>query len=140
MDENIIKHKIEKAIFLICQLYKYGIITNAFITGSVARGTAKKESDIDINLINPLFIKTADIPPEIFIEKFLRKEEKEKFSSYLELSKILKDIGVEFKQMQIKDFVLWYQLYEGEIFHLMTAPSKDDVLQQENIEISKNFC
>ena len=45
MDEDIIRKKIENAIDLICQLYKHNIITDALITGSVARGTVKKESD-----------------------------------------------------------------------------------------------
>lgn len=48
MDEDIIKNKIEKAIDLICQLYKAEIITDAIIIGSVAKGTARKDSDIDI--------------------------------------------------------------------------------------------
>jgi len=42
MNEDIIREKIEKAIDLTCQLYKYDIITNAIIIGSVAKGTARK--------------------------------------------------------------------------------------------------
>lgn len=39
----------------ICQLYRDNLITDAYIIGSTAKGTAKKESDIDILLINPKF-------------------------------------------------------------------------------------
>jgi len=63
MDEDITKLKIEKAIDLLCQLYNAEIITDAFIVGSVAQGTARKESDIDIYLINPLFQEEVEVEP-----------------------------------------------------------------------------
>lgn len=138
MDENIIRKKIEKSIDLLCQLYKHNIITDAIITGSVAKGTAKKESDIDIYLVNPNFIDAADIPPETFIYEFLKKEEIEKFRSNIKIAEILKDIGVEFKQIERKDDVFWYQLYEEELFHLMTRNRINPFM--EGVKISKDIC
>lgn len=40
--------------------------------------------------------------------------------SNIDLINILKNIGVEFKQIERKDQVFCYQLYIGELFHLMT--------------------
>ncbi len=40
--DNIIQTKIEKSIELICQLYKDNLITDAYIIGSIVKGTAKK--------------------------------------------------------------------------------------------------
>ena len=51
MDENIIKYKIEIAVDLICKLYSKEIITDTVLFGSVAEGTARKESDIDIYIV-----------------------------------------------------------------------------------------
>lgn len=138
MNEDIIREKIEKAIDLICQLYKHNIITNAIIAGSVAKGNAKKESDIDIYLVNPSFINAADIPPETFIYEFFKKEEIETFKSNIDIVKILKDIGVEFEQIERKDEVFWYQLYREEIFHLMTRDRINPFM--EGIEISRDIC
>ena len=138
MDEDIIRKKIENAIDLICQLYKHNIITDALITGSVARGTVKKESDIDIYLVNPNFSIQTDIPPETFIYEFLKKEEIEKFRYNIKIAEILKDIGIEFKQIERKDEVFWYQLYKEELFHLMTRDRINPFM--EGIKISKDIC
>lgn len=138
MDEDIIRQKIEKTIDLVCKLYKHNIITDAIITGSVAKGTARKESDIDIYIINLSFTETADIPPETFIYQFLKKEEIKKFRSDIELAKTLKDIGVEFKQIERKGEVFWYQLYKGELFHLMTRKMINPFM--EGMKVTKDLC
>ena len=54
-NDNDIKNKIEKSIEIICTLYKNQLITDGYIIGSVAKETAKKESDIDLVLVNPRF-------------------------------------------------------------------------------------
>src|SRR3972149_684878 len=106
-NSTVLKEKIESAIDLICQLYGYNIVTNAYIFGSVSKGTATKESDIDIYLVNPSFHNIDDI-----------------FRSPLsnfELIIILENIGVEFIEMSRKDSKpTTYQLYKGELFHLVT--------------------
>lgn len=139
MDDNIIREKIEKAVDLICQLYKYNVITNAFIIGSVAKGTARKESDIDIILINPNFINAADLPPSRTILPYSSSEKEEKTELLRsQIVDILKNIGVEFKELSIKDIPLWYQLYEGELFHLMTRDRINPFI--EGIKIDRDLC
>jgi predicted nucleotidyltransferase len=139
MDEDIIKYKIEKAIELICLLYKADIITDALITGSVAKGTARKESDIDIYLVNPDFINAADLPPSRTILPYSPSEKEEKIELLRsQIVDILKSIGVEFKELHIKEFPLWYQLYKGELFHLMTRDRINPFM--EGIEITKDLC
>jgi hypothetical protein len=41
-EDNILKEKIENATDLICQLYVYNIITDAYIFGYVSKGIAAK--------------------------------------------------------------------------------------------------
>ncbi len=65
--------KITKALELICSLYQQNLITESYIIGSVANGTAKEDSDTDIYLINPDFEKQKDthniyLFPEILLE------------------------------------------------------------------------
>lgn len=139
MDEDVIKHKIEKAVDLVCQLYKVDIITDAFIIGSVAKGTARKESDIDIILINPNFINAADLPPLHTVLPYSPSEEEEKTELLRsQIVDILKNIGVEFKELYIKDMHLWYQLYRGELFHLTTRDRINPFI--EGIEITRDLC
>ena len=139
MDEDVIKYKIEKAVDLVCQLYKADIITSAFIVGSIAKGTARKESDIDIILINPNFINAADLPPLRTILPY-RPSEKEEKTELLrsQIVDILKNIGVEFKELHTKDIPLWYQLYGGELFHIMTRDRINPFI--EEIEITRDLC
>lgn len=139
MDEDIIKHKIEIAVDLVCQLYKVDIITGAFIIGSVAKGTARKDSDIDIILINPNFLNAADLPPSRTVLPYSPSEEEEKTELLRsQIVDILKNIGVEFKELRIKDMLLWYQLYRGELFHLMTRDRINPFI--EGIEITRDLC
>lgn len=139
MDEDIIKYKIERAIDLICQLYKAETITDAFIIGSVAKGTARKESDIDILIVNPGFLNAADLPSSPTILPFTPSEEEEKTELLKEqIVDILKNIGVEFKELYIKDMFLWYQLYRGELFHLITRDRINPFI--EGIEITRDLC
>lgn len=139
MDESIIHEKIEKAIDLICQLYKHDIITDAIITGSVAKGSARKESDIDIYIVNPGFLNAADLPPSPTVLPYTPSEEEEKEELLREqIVGILKNIGVEFKELRIKEFPLWYQLYKGELFHLMTRDRINPFM--EGINISRDIC
>jgi predicted nucleotidyltransferase len=53
MSDELLQDKIEKSIEIICPLYREKLITDAYIIGSLAKGTMKKESDIDILIINP---------------------------------------------------------------------------------------
>lgn len=139
MDEDITKYKIERAIELICKLYNANIITDAIIIGSVAKGTARKESDIDIYIVNPDFINAADLPPSRTILPYSPSEKEEKIELLRsQVVDILKNIGVEFKELYIKEFPLWYQLYKGELFHLMTRDRVNPFM--EGIEITRDIC
>jgi hypothetical protein len=60
---ELVVTRIEKAIELICSLYTKDLITDAYIVGSLAKGTSRKESDIDILIVNPILLSAADIPP-----------------------------------------------------------------------------
>ena len=148
MDEDIIKHKIEITIDLICRLYREELITQAFIVGSVAKGTARKESDIDIYIINPLFQELVEVGPifewqsipppypgemESNVEKLFAL-----WRANIDLVHTLKDIGVEFKQIERKEEVFWYQLYRGELFHIMTRKILNPFI--EGIEIARYMC
>jgi len=148
MDEDITKLKIEKAIDLIYQLYKAEIITDAFIVGSVAQGTARKESDIDIYLVNPLFQEEVEVEPlfegQFILSQHLGETEIEKllesWRANIDLVNILKNIGAEFKQIDRKDQVFWYQLYRGELFHLMTRDRVNPFIIDEGIKITRDLC
>ena len=148
MDEDIIKRKIQKAIELICQLYKDELITDAYIVGSVANGSARKESDIDILLIHPSFEERSELGPEnvesITKSQYLNEEEKRKFIKRLmmniNLSNKLIEIGAEFKQLTLKDAEFWYQLYNDELFHIMTIPYVGTLEEEPHIEITKDLC
>ena len=111
MEQDIIREKIEKSIELICPICRKGIIDDAYIVGSVAKGTAKRESDIDIVIISDL--EDVDLDPNnIYATKIV---------------KALKDIGVEFKYITThkyqeegeEGFAFWYQLYKSELFHIL---------------------
>lgn len=124
-NSTILKEKIEKAVYLICQLYKYNIITNAIIFGSVSKGTAIKESDIDIYLINPSFHSIDDI----FLSPL----------SNFELIIILENIGIELIEISRKNLKpTTYQLYKGELFHLVTRDRINPFI--EGIEIKRDLC
>lgn len=122
LSDEIVTIRIEKAIELICPLYKNNLITDAYIVGSLAKGTSRKESDIDILIINPILLSAADIPPIPTVLPYSQSEE-EKTVELLQLNitKTLQNTGVEFKEIDLKDIRLWYQFYKGEIFHIMTS-------------------
>ena len=92
--DNIISTKIEKSVELICQLYKDNLITDAYIIGSTATWSAKKESDIDIVIINPKF--------EFNLEYLNPDEESENLKKIIDK---LKNIGIQFKLVEKKTFV-----------------------------------
>ncbi len=126
---KINQDKIILAIELVCPMLKEKLITEAFIVGSVAKGTAKPESDIDIYLINPLFEShnVHTLPDENYPNV-------KKFVDYLH------KIGVKFKKSQLKGkaFVFYYQLYKGEQFHLMYDYESESIKKAgEYLEITE---
>ena len=139
MQDEIIRQKIEKSIQLICPLYRHDLIIDAYIVGSLVKGTAKKESDIDIIIINPLLLNAADIPPIPTILPYTQSEEEKITESLsLEIARVLQNIGVEFKEIDLKDIILWYQLYKGELFHIMTR--NKCLIESPNIRITRDMC
>jgi predicted nucleotidyltransferase len=128
--DNMIHIKIEKSIELICQLYRDNLITDAYIIGSIAKGTARKESDIDILIINPKF--------EAGMEYMSPDEESENLKKVVDK---LKSIDIQFKLIEKeKDFIyrFWYQLYKGELFHIM--PQKYFINSLPHIQIKSDIC
>lgn len=146
MDEEVIKGKIERSLELICPLYKDSLITDAYIIGSVATGTARKESDIDIIIINPDFIMdAADLPPFLPLPigediNSLSEKEKRRESLRKQIVKKLNDIGVEFKLIYRKEDFLWYQLYKGDIFHLLPFNEKFYIENLPHIRMMIDLC
>lgn len=130
MDDKIIQDKIERSLEIICPLYRENLITDAYIIGSVAKGTAKRESDIDILMINPLF--------EAYLEELSPDEELENIKK---LVNKLKDIGVQFKLIAKEKEVIfnfWYQLYKDELFHIM--PQRYFIDSLSHIRITEDLC
>ena len=140
MNDKIIQNKIEKSLEIICPLYRANLIIEAYIIGSVAKGTARKESDIDIIIVNPDFLMgVADLHPLPIVLPYTSSEEVDKRELIrLNIANILKNIGVEFKEIEKKDFPLWHQLYKGELFHLI--PQKIFIDNLPHIKITKDLC
>ena len=128
--EDMIHTKIEKSAELICRLYRDNLITDAYIIGSIAKGTVRKESDIDILLINPKF--------EFSMEYMSPDEESENLKKVVDK---LKNIGTKFKLIEReKDLIyrFWYQLYKEEMFHIM--PQKYFINSLPHIQITSDIC
>lgn len=127
--DRIIYNKLEIAVELICRLYKQDLITDAYIVGSVVRGTAKETSDIDIYVINPDFKKQIiSVGPE-------QKEE-----SVKKLVDYLKTIDVEFKLLPKRDIEHWYQFYKGEPLHMMYSNEIGLITANEYMKITRSYC
>jgi len=130
MDDKIIQDKIERSLDIICPLYRENLITDAYIIGSVAKGTVKKESDIDILIINPLF--------EAYLEELSPDEELENIKKVVDK---LKDMGIQFKLIKKEKeviFQFWYQLYKNELFHIM--PQRYFIDSLAHIRITEDLC
>ncbi len=139
MQDELIRQKIEKSIQLICLLFRHNLITDAYIVGSLVKGTAREESDIDIIIINPLLLNAADMPPIPIVLPYTQSEEEKITESLrLEIAKVLQNNGTEFKEIYLKDIILWYQLYKGELFHIMTRNKY--LIESPNIQITKDMC
>lgn len=138
------KYKIKKSLDFVCKLFNKNQITDAYIVGSVEKGNTKKESDIDIILINPdlnpTFPISADMPPFRSLSSRPNKKEKQAEELRMQIVDTLRDdIGMEFKELPRKEDVpFWYQLYKGDIFHIMTTRSKEFI--KDGIEINRSQC
>jgi hypothetical protein len=148
MPDEIIVEKIKKTVDLICQLYSYDIITDAILFGSVARGAARRESDIDIYLINPSFEPYANIHPDILPENNQFPTEDQRYNynlimkSNFRFVRILQSIGVKFRYSLRKDKKSYYQLYNGELFHMLLRDDTVDInprIMEESIEITRDM-
>lgn len=131
MDDKIIQDKIEKSLKIICPLYKENLITDAYIIGSVAKGMAREESDIDILIINSLFeAYLEELNPDGGLENIKKVVDK------------LKGIGVQFKLVERrKEFgatKFWYEIYKDELFHIM--PQRVFMNSLPSIQITKDIC
>jgi len=126
---KIIKGKIEKSFEIVNILYRNNLITDAYILGSVAKGTADQYSYIEINIINPLFEtqNLSDLRPIIDTES----------PNIESVINQLKEIGIKFKIIKIKDLELWYQIHRNELFHIVLT--KDEKFSiKPRIRITKD--
>ena len=138
------KNKIEKSMDIICRLFNKNQITDAYIVGSVAKEDIKKESDIDIIIINPslnpTFPISADLPPFESLSSKPNENEKKAEELRMKIVDTLKDdIGMEFKELSRKEGIsFWYQTYKGDTFHIMTTRDKEFI--KDGIKINKHLC
>ncbi len=124
--EEIVQDKLQSGIELICQLYKGGFIDDAFIVGSVAKGTAYASSDVDILILNPLFPSLSELYQD-------HQNQKVK-----DVVRFLEDIGTKF--VSPRDIL--FQIYHDEVFQIHTIKTIDEVYNTlgPNIRISKDYC
>jgi predicted nucleotidyltransferase len=137
---KITQDKIMKAIELVCPLLREKLIIEAYIVGSVAKGTARVDSDIDLYLINPDFKKQKDsynihLIPEPILDD-------ETYNLYTNnIIEVLKNLGATPKYLKTKHEMLWMYLYKDEIFHFMYDYESESIKSAgEYIEIDKDLC
>jgi len=142
---KINQDKIILSIELVCPMLKKKLITEAFIVGSVAKGTAKPESDIDIYLINPDFKK--QLPGskyDVQLVPSFSKNIEDNIEGNIYTDKIVQlliDNGVEFKWLLTKHRNLWQCLYKNEIFHFMYDYESESIKKAgEYLEITEEIC
>ena len=108
----------------------------------MAKGTARKESDIDIIIVNTILHNAADLPSISTVLPYSPNEEEKKIELLRsQIVDVLKSFGVEFKKIYKKDMSLWHQFYNGEIFHVMRKDIKYLMHDfKEYIEITRDLC
>lgn len=127
--------KITKAFELVCPLLKENLVTEAYIVGSVAKGTAKKDSDIDIYLINPIFKEYDTELKEDSQEPNVRK-----------IINLLKNYGVVFDVSYYAEhketlYNFEWQMYKNEVLHFMYDYESESIKKVgEYIEITEDLC
>lgn len=130
--DNIICSKLEKTAELISLLYRQNLITDAYIVGSVARGTTTNRSDIDIFLINPKFEETnTQLFPDV------------EHANIKALVDYLKYINIKFEKLDIqtKDtFGSYFQVYKDETFHIMYSDKFESMESNEYLKITRTYC
>lgn len=145
----IIINKITKTFELVCPMFKEKLITEAYIIGSVARGTAKEDSDIDIYLINPDFKKQKNSQNIQLVPEILLENEEEENIYTNKIIELLKVLDTEFKYLESKHFdletkYLWYSIYKNEKFHFMydydSEFIKDGSFYSDYIKITEELC
>ncbi len=136
--------KITKAFELICPMFKENLIEQAFIVGSVAKGTAKKESDIDIYLINSKFKEqkyTHDIQLISNIDEIDINKDVDENIHITKILDALRNLSVEFKYLSSKHDMLWFGIYKNEIFHFMYDYESESIMKGgDYIEITNELC
>ena len=141
----IVIDKITKAFELVCPMFKENLIEEAFIVGSVTKGTAKENSDIDIYLINPDFKKqNPGSRYDVQLVPWFSKNIEDNTEGNIYTDKIIQfliDLNVKFEWLPTKHKNLWQGIYKNEIFHFMyDYQSKSIKHRKEYIEITKELC
>lgn len=132
---KINQDKILKAIELVCPMLKENLIEEAYIVGSVAKGTARIDSDIDLILYNSNF-KGSMISFDVdFDDEYILN-----VVEYLNNKTENMIRKKETKYGIIHDFN--YQLFKNELFHIMTTYEKEYIVKREGeyIEIDEELC
>ncbi len=127
---KIISEKIEKSSNIICLLYKNNLITDAYIVGNIAEGTANQYSEIEIDIINPLF--ELQLPLNICALK--PTIDSPNIKTIIDQ---LKEIGVKFRNIKRKELEFWCQIHRNELFNINIAKDEKFVIKPR-IRFTKN--
>lgn len=135
INEDTISESILKAIEIICSIYSKRLIEDAYIIGSVAKGTATEESDIDIILINQEFVEYVSPIEPMRIRPELNSTE-------IRIINTLRNIGATFKEPTEEELfsgevAFGHWIYKGKEIHLMIT-AKMDIL--DSIRITIDMC
>ena len=131
--DKILRTKIQKSLEIICLLYNNDLITDSYIVGSIVEGTATQYSDIDINIINPLFEIHPSFPAYILRPVIIKAPNIKKVVDQL------KEIGIKFKFIKRKDLELWYEIYRNELFHIILNKDEKSTIKPR-IHITRDIC
>lgn len=146
MNNITIQDKMQKALEIICTLYKKDSIKEAYIVGSFAKSVIenipfKETSDIDTIIVNPLFeLDPGDVnmPVQENVINALREIGASFKYITLPLSKQFPDAFPE-------DYLYFsYVIYKNDVFHIMPFWEMEvsivDGLMPTNISISNDDC
>lgn len=138
-------YKCQIGLDLICHLYKQNLITDAYIVGSLAEGTATEKSDIDIVIVNPSFGEYVNF---LDLQKIKEREPEDIFEEVIssfnydvrKTIEYLLSIGVILKKFLYDNEEIIFQTYKGEKIDLFGYEDNKSLLGRPSLRIMKGDC